>query len=93
MSLKVFTGNTDNTGIVYAWLTAPTRARFVRFRASDVSGAHICVRMEYFGSRDSQGIAGYVLSTLSLCILISSMSNLPLPLLVVGSLFCLSEVI
>ena len=58
ISTKVFTGNTDNTGIVYAWLTAPTRARFVRFRASDVSGDHICVRMEYYGSRDSQGIVG-----------------------------------
>ena len=69
----MFTGNTDNIGIVYAWLTAPTRARFVRFRASDVSGAHICVRMEYYGSRDSQGILGYILSTLSLFSLISNL--------------------
>ena len=56
MSLKVFTGNSDNTGIVYGWLTAPVRARFVRLRATDASGDQICVRMELYGSKDSKGI-------------------------------------
>ena len=52
-----FTGNTDNNGIVYNWLTAPTRVHFVRFRATSISGNHICVRLEFFGARDSQGIS------------------------------------
>ena len=54
--LQIFTGNVDNTGIVYNWLSVPTKARFVRFRASDVSGTHICVRLEFYGSIDSKGM-------------------------------------
>eukprot|EP00794_Sanderia_malayensis_P007980 gene7980-8837_t len=49
---QIFTGNSDNTGIVYNWLAVPTRARYVRFRATDVQGLHICARLEYYGSID-----------------------------------------
>ena len=62
----MFTGNTNNIGIVYNWLTAPTRVRFVRFRATDVSGNHICVRLEFYGGRDSQGMIGSIHRLLSM---------------------------
>ena len=54
--LQVFTGNINNNDIVYNWFSYPTKARFVRFRASDVSGTHICVRLEFYGSIDSKGM-------------------------------------
>ena len=56
----MFTGNTNNNGIVYNWLTVSARARFVRFRATDVSGNHICARLEFYGSKDSQGMIGFI---------------------------------
>ena len=55
---KVFVGNTDTSGIVYNWLDAPTEAHFVRFRATDVEGSYMCVGLEFYGSRDSQGMVG-----------------------------------
>ena len=59
----MFTGNTDNNGIVYDWLTVPINAQFVRFRASDVSGNHICVRLEFYGSKDSKGMVDWKMMT------------------------------
>eukprot|EP00794_Sanderia_malayensis_P017289 gene17289-19017_t len=49
-----FTGNSDNTGIVYNWLAIPTRARYVRFRATDINGLLICARLEYYGAANDQ---------------------------------------
>ena len=56
ITFQEYTGNINNNGIVYNWLSVPTKARFVRFRASDVSGTHICVRLEFYGNIDSKGM-------------------------------------
>ena len=62
----MFTGNINSNDIVYNWLTVPVTVQFVRFRATEVSGIFICVRLEFYGSRDSQGMIGLIYRLLSM---------------------------
>ncbi|XP_022786853.1 lactadherin-like [Stylophora pistillata] len=60
---KVFDGNTDQNTVVYHFLNAPIKARYIRFRPVTWSG-HISMRVELYGCSacgEALGMASYAI--------------------------------